>query len=269
VDVARVPALALPADDGGCGGLPVVFLHALAGTPAQWSNQLAHLRPDRRAVALTLRGHAGACDALNGDWSIPSLAHDVVHALDRLQLPRVALVAHSIGAHVALACAALYPQHVAGLLLADPAACASAAPPAATSAFLHALDCGDYDDAIARHYRTLLVGSRPAVAHRVLADLHATPRATVAGVLHAALSFDPLEALAAYRGPTLAVDTYLREQPWSLHRLSPALRSTRLGDTGHWLQLDRPHEFNLILDGWLSGLNAVRREASAPIHMAR
>jgi hypothetical protein len=39
------------------------------------------------------------------------------------------------------------------------------------------------------------------------------------------------------------------------------LRSIRLGDTGHWLQLDRPHEFNLIMDGWLSGLNPVRRDA--------
>lgn len=269
MDVARVPALALPADDGGCGGLPVVFLHALAGTPAQWSNQLAHLRPDRRAIALTMRGHAGAPDTDDADWSIQALARDVAYALECLGLPRVALVAHSIGAHVALACAARVPDRIAGLLLADAAGCACAAPRAAMRAFLDALDSSDYDDAIERHYRTLLIGSRPPVVQRVLADLCATPRDTVAGILNGTLAFDPLEALASYRGPTLAVDTYLREQPWSLHRLSPTLRSMRLGDTGHWLQLDRPHEFNLILDGWLSALNPVRRESSALHQTAR
>jgi pimeloyl-ACP methyl ester carboxylesterase len=262
-------ALALPSDDGGLGGLPVVFLHALAGTPAQWSNQLAHLRPDRRAIALTLRGHAGAPHPCDGDWSIATLAHDVAHTLELLAIPRAALVAHSIGAHVALACAALYPQRIAGVLLADAAGCASAAPRHAMRAFLDALRSSDYEDVIAGHYRTLLIGSRPAVTQRVLADLGATARDTVAGVLHAALDFDPIEALAAYRGPKFAVDSYLREQPWSLHHLSPTLRSMRLGDTSHWLQLDRPHEFNLILDGWLSALNPVRRESSATSHAAR
>lgn len=268
MDQLRATALVLPADDGGTGGLPVVFLHALAGTPAQWSHQLAHLRPDRRAIALTLRGHCGApcCD---GELSIASLADDVVATLDALQLPRVALVGHSIGAHVALACAATHPQRVAGALLADPAIAVRAAPRDFASALLAALESSGYAAAIERHYRTLLVGSRPAVVQRVLSDLGATPRATVVGVLRAALGFDAVAAVADYPGPVFTVDTYLREQPWSLHRLCPALRSTRLGDTGHWLQLDRPHEFNLILDGWLSALNPVRREAAAPLHVAR
>lgn len=253
--------LVLPADDGGSGGLPVVFLHALAGTSAQWSHQLTHLRPDRRAVALSLRGHCGA-PCVDGELSIPALAHDVAHTLDMLELPRFALVGHSVGAHVALACAAMYPSRVAGVLLADPVVATRAAPRESSSALLQMLEAGDFA-AIERYYRTLLIGSHPPVAQRVLADLDATPHATVIGVLRSALEFDPLDALAEYRGPRFAVDTYLREQSCSLHRLCPDLRSTRMGDTGHWLQLDRPHEFNLILDGWLSALNPVRRETSA------
>jgi hypothetical protein len=37
----------------------------------------------------------------------------------------------------------------------------------------------------------------------------------------------------------------------------------RIGDSGHWLQLDRPKEFNLIVDGWLGAINPGRREAAA------
>jgi pimeloyl-ACP methyl ester carboxylesterase len=256
--------LVLPADDGGSGGLPVVFLHALAGSSAHWALQVTHLRAQRRAIALTLRGHAGAPSPTDDDYTIASLAADVARTVDLLGLERFALVGHSVGAHVALTCAAALPQRVAGVLLADPTADTRQAPRAAANALLDALaseGCGG--PAALQHYRALLVGARPQVALRVLADLRATPPAAVLGVMRSLLDYDPLAALAAYPGPALAVVTWLGEQPFSLHRVCPALRSARLGDTGHWLQLDRPNEFNLILDGWLSALNPVRREVMA------
>ncbi len=257
-------ALDLPADDGGDGAaLPVVFLHALAGTAGQWSLQLDSVRGARRAVALTLRGHAGAPQPGDGRFDIPAMAADVARTVDRLALTRFALVGHSSGAHVALAYAAAAPERVASLLLADPAGDARMVPRVQADALLASLASPAYSATIEAYYRTLLVGSRSPVITRVIDELRATPPATVIGVMRASLVFDPLAALAAYPGTTLAVDTYLGEQPFSLHRLCPELRSVRIGDTGHWLQLDRPKEFNLILDGWLSGISAGRREAAA------
>ena len=49
------PAGALYVDDGGEGGMPVVFLHSYAGSTTHWAAQLAHLRPQRRALAIDLR----------------------------------------------------------------------------------------------------------------------------------------------------------------------------------------------------------------------
>ena len=37
------PAGTLVVDDGGRGGVPVVFVHSYAGSKAHWSAQLAHL----------------------------------------------------------------------------------------------------------------------------------------------------------------------------------------------------------------------------------
>uniref|UniRef100_UPI003083F334 alpha/beta fold hydrolase n=1 Tax=Myxococcus vastator TaxID=2709664 RepID=UPI003083F334 len=47
----------LNVDDGGVGGLPVVFVHSSAGNTTHWAAQLSHLRKRQRAVALDLRGH--------------------------------------------------------------------------------------------------------------------------------------------------------------------------------------------------------------------
>lgn len=266
MDVPRSAAFTLPADDGGIGGLTVVFLHALGGAATQWSQQLAHMRTARRAIAITLRGHPGAPAPKRRDFRMATLAADVLRTLDALAVERCALVGHSIGAHVALSIAAHEPQRVAGVLLADPASDPRRLPRGEWDVLLRALESDAYAATIDRHYRHLLVGSRPAVAQRVLADLHATAASTVLGVMHAARDFDAVEALATYQGRKLAVDSYLGEQPGSLHRLCPDLRRTRLGDCGHWLHLDRPAEFNLILDGWLGAMNPVRRDAALIAH---
>jgi pimeloyl-ACP methyl ester carboxylesterase len=260
----RAPGpLMLPVDDGGTGGLTIVFLHALGGAASQWSAQLAHLRTARRAIAVTLRGHPGAPSPRSRDFRITTLAADVAHTLDALSVDRCALVGHSIGAHVALALAAQWTDRVSGVLLADSAVDMRRLPALEVDALLHGLQSDDYVAAIERQFRRLLVGSRTAVAERVLADLRATPRASVVGVMRADREFDPVAALAAYPGPVLAVDSHLADQPCSLHRLCPDLRRARLGDTGHWLQLDRPGEFNLLLDGWVGALNPSRRVATA------
>jgi pimeloyl-ACP methyl ester carboxylesterase len=135
-----------------------------------------------------------------------------------------------------------------------------APPPGPTDALIAALESPAHASTIEQHYRTLLVGARPPAQQRVLADLHATPARTIVGVMRAMLEFDPLAALAMYPGPRLSVHTRFGDQPFSLHRLCPELRSVRVGDTGHWLQLDRPKEFNLIVDGWLGAINPARRE---------
>ena len=139
---------------------------------------------------------------------------------------RAVLVGHSSGAHVALAFAAAHPLRVMGLLLADPAEDARKVPREMSQAMLHALDNdATYTATMKNYYRTLLMGSHPEVAAGVMGDLQATARGTIRGVFHAALHFDPVAALAAYKGPVLAVDSYLGDQPLSLARLVPTLRT--------------------------------------------
>jgi esterase len=243
----------LPHDDAGTGEPTLVFLHALGGSAEQWTFQVHHLRGSHRCVALTLRGHGKAPSP--GDFSLEAMAADVAKTVESLKLHRVVVVGHSSGAHVALAYAAAHPLRVMGLLLADPAGDARKVPREMSQAMLHALDSDvTYAVTLDNYYRTLLVGSHPEVATRVMADLHATPRDTIRGIFHATLHFDPLAALAAYKGPVLAVDSYLGDQPLSLARLVPTLRTTRIGDTGHWLQLDQPKKFNEIVDGFLEKL---------------
>lgn len=245
-------AVDLYADDGGAGGLPVVFLHSNAGNVSQWSGQLDHLRPRRRAVALDWRGHGRSGSPENGDFSLPTLAADVARTVDRLGLERFVLVGHSSGGLVALEYAGEHPGRVAGLLVVDPAGDFREVPAEMVEPFLAKIQSDEYEDAIQEYWQTMLPGSEAAVRERVLADLKATPKETVVGFFEEHRKYDPLPALRRYPGPALSVVTPSNDEPFSLHNLGVGLPHTTVTGTGHWLHMDKPEAFNIILDEFIA-----------------
>jgi pimeloyl-ACP methyl ester carboxylesterase len=247
----RGPAGKLSVDDGGSGD-PVVFVHSLAGNTRHWSGQLEQLRTGRRAVAFDLRGHGGSEAPGNGEYSMEAQADDVGAVADALGLERFTLVGHSMGAGVALAYAGAHPERVTHLLVADPIGDGTQTPEAEVRPFLEALDSSAYVETI-EEYWSSIAGSDGGVLERLLRDLRETPRETIVRGLHAVMAFDPKPALARFRGPTLAVITPANDFLYSMHRLGSGIPHRVIAGTGHWLQIERPSEFNRILLRFLEG----------------
>ncbi|HEX4599944.1 MAG TPA: alpha/beta fold hydrolase [Gemmatimonadales bacterium] len=245
------PAGMLFVDDGGDGadGAPVVFVHSLAGQAGQWAAQLTHLRGRRRAVALELRGHGRSDAPRDGDYAIASLAADVAAVQQALGLERVVLVGHSLGGTVALACAAAQPATVAGLLLVDPNGDLSLVPAGERAEFVRAFEAPGFSRT---HWIRITEGGTAAVRAAVLRDLEATPPATLVQSIKALAAYRPVPALARYGGPRLSLISALNENPIGLHRLAPDLPYRLVPGTGHWIHMDRPEEFNRLMDGFLA-----------------
>jgi len=239
-------------DDGGSGGLPVIFIHSLAGNVSHWSSQLERLRKERQAVGFDLRGHGHSQSPPDGDFAIESLAGDVGVIVEEVGIQRFVLVGHSSGGTVAIAYADSHPEKVAGLLLADPSGDARKVPAEQVNLMIGALESDSYSKAIEDYYGILLTGSQPAVREKVIQDLRNTPRETVIGIFKSTLQYDPLTPLHHYKGPKLSVVTSLNDAPFSLHNLDADLPHIKVTGTGHWLQMDKPEEFNRILDDFLT-----------------
>ena len=241
-------------DDGGAGGTPVLLVHSAAGSTTQWAAQFAHLRGTRRAVALDVRGHGRSGPPRDGSYAMAGMAADVVSVADSLGIRRFVLVAHSLGAAVAIAAAAQAPGRVAGLLLLDPASDARTMPREAAAGILAALRSDAWQRTAEAHWLAQLEGARPEVTAAVLSDLRATRREALTGPLEALLSFDPVTPLRAFRGPRLSVITHLNDRPDALHALVPGLPVDRIEGTSHWLQLDAPEAVNAVLDRFLASI---------------
>lgn len=238
------PAGNLHLDDGGDGaGLPVLFVHSFAGSSKHWTSQLEFLRRTRRAIALDLRGHGGSEPPANEDYAIPSLARDIAATVDTLELDEFILVGHSMGGAASIAYAGGHPQRVAGLLLVGTPGKA----PAAQSEKILAAMKADYERVTEGYWNRLLEGAEPEVRAQVRADMEEIPRAAAEKMIAAVFAFDPLKPMKKYPGPCLVVNTPHADTPDALHKQIPDLPFVMIDGTSHWMQMDKPGEFNEIL----------------------
>ena len=109
----------------------------------------------------------------------------------------------------------------------------------------------DYDRVSEGYWTRLLGGAQPNVAARIRSDMKNLPREPSLEIIKAIFEYDPLPALRAYPGPKLIVDTPHGEGPGSLHNLAPEFPRKVITGTSHWPHMDKPEEFNRILDEFL------------------
>ena len=241
----------LHVDDGGRGAaVPVIFVHGNGANLTQWRAQLDHLRKSRRAVAFDLRGMGLSDPPKNGDYSVESMVEDVDAVANALGLKRFVIVGHSYGGGVVAAYAARHPERVAGVVFADAAGNVKVTEEQSKE-FLDSLR-KDKDNVARQWFAPILKPSSDAVRNIVFESVHNTPADTFAGALEGLLHIDMAALLQAYHGPRLAIAAADIESPSSLHVQFPDVPVKKMHGVGHWLMLDKPDEFNALLDEFLT-----------------
>lgn len=97
-------------------GVPLVCLHGYPLDHTIWLPLVREMRQEARFILPDLRGH-GRSPALEGQYSMCSMAEDVVRLLDRLEIERAVLAGHSMGGYVALAFARHFSDRLLGMAL--------------------------------------------------------------------------------------------------------------------------------------------------------
>jgi pimeloyl-ACP methyl ester carboxylesterase len=240
-------------DDGGGGGVPVVFVHSFAGSTAHWSAQLDRFRKSRRALALDLRGHGQSSRPVRDNYAVEALAGDIGAVADGLKLKRFVLVGHSMGGAASLAYAGAHPERVAGLVLVG----TPGKIPAEQAQQVMSSLKSDYENVMAGYWKKLLTNAQPHVLAQIQSERERLPRAVSLSLIQAIFDYDPLPALQRYPGPKLAVITPDQDNPYDLHRLVADLHHQVVTGTSHWLHMDKPEEFNRILDAFLEEVRRV------------
>jgi len=250
------PAGDLNIDDGGSGGLPVVFIHSAGGNTTHWAAQLAHVRKTRRALALDLRGHGLSQPPVDDDYRLVSQTRDIDAAVNRTGIRNFVLVGHSMGGSVSIAYAGFHPDRVAGLLMVDTGGDSRQFSETQRQQIIKAMKSDAFPTVTEIYWGQLLEGSAQGVHERVMNEMKRMPKKMVISQVRELFLFDPRPSLSRYSGPKLAVVTPSNDTKFSLHRLQSGFPHVVVKGTGHWIQLDKPEEFNRILDGFLFKIDA-------------
>lgn len=98
-------------------GEPFVILHGLYGMSDNWMSFVRNMRGDYKFILPDLRNH-GRSD-FSDVHSYEAMVEDVKQLLDKLDIPKVVLLGHSMGGKVAMRFALQYPKRVKKLIIVD------------------------------------------------------------------------------------------------------------------------------------------------------
>lgn len=100
-------------------GIPLVLIHGFPLNRMIWEAQWEGLDNHAHVIAPDLRGF-GESEMVNAPTEVSTYADDVREFLDTMGITQPAIIAGlSMGGYVAMAYLRRYPQHVAGLILAN------------------------------------------------------------------------------------------------------------------------------------------------------
>jgi pimeloyl-ACP methyl ester carboxylesterase len=246
-------------DVRGKGDTALVFVHCWSCDRTYWKEQADAFAADYRVVTLDLGGHGKSGDT-RAAWTIASLGADVQTVVEKLGLQRVILVGHSMGGPVSLEAARRMPGKVVGVVCADTLHDASLKTPqqlrdqilasfekdfaATMKAGLEIMFRPSSDPAVVAWVGARVGNAKPAVGLPLIREtwnLELGPLLAAAKV--------PIRCINAASNGPMAPKTNIEH-----NKQHADFDAVIIDDVGHFLQLEKPAEFNAkmreVLASW-------------------
>ena len=257
---ASVDGVNLHWTSAGSGAQTLVFVHGWTCDDTSWSAQVPALSKKYRVLTLDLPGHGKSGMPKDGAFSMDLFARAVEAVRVEAKADRLVLVGHSMGTPVIRQYARLYPQHVAALVLVDGVMMLGAPRPgAAPGALPQPEQMRGPGGPKAREgmIRGMFVaGTSKPIQDHVLKMMLAAPEATAYGAMRA--TFDPAvwKESPVFTVPALGLfaDKSALGNPEATRKVLPNLEYHEIAGTGHFLMLEKPDEFNRLLERFVDGL---------------
>lgn len=104
---------------GGNKGLPIVIVHGLSYFSWDWLDVGQALEAEREVLCMDMRGFGESEWSPKKDYSVPTMAQDILRVMDHVGWRRAMLMGHSMGGRSTTYVAAKHPERVVGLALID------------------------------------------------------------------------------------------------------------------------------------------------------
>ena len=245
------------AEEGRGERTPIVFLHGVGSDKSVWRPQLEHFRDECRAIAFDYPGY-GDSDPAPEDTGRDDYAAAILSAMTALEIERAHVCGLSLGGVIAIALHHAAPDRCASLILAD----TFARHPDGQAIYERSLAASDDMRALAEGRVDALIAqpADPAVRDEVVETMARIDPAAFRIGARAVWLADQAERAAHIRIPTLVVcgaEDHVTPPALSrqLAELIPGARYEAIEGAGHLTNLERPHEFNRLVEEFVRNLD--------------
>jgi len=245
----------------GKGRKAVVLVHGWTCDMSVWAAQVAALAGRVRVVVLDLPGHGGS-DKPAVDYTMDRFAAAIEAVLKDAGVRRAVLVGHSMGTPVVRQFYRRDPERTLGLVAVDGALRRLISDPEQIRGFVGRFEGPGYADAVGGMMDAMFTQAAPPGAREaVRAVAVATPQAVAVSAMKGMLDLsiwgdDPI------RVPLLVVNA--KSPMWSaeyeayVRSLDPQVEFHTIEGAGHFLMMEKPAEFDRLLDGFLARLGLMK-----------
>ncbi|MGQ9641320.1 MAG: alpha/beta fold hydrolase [Candidatus Bathycorpusculaceae bacterium] len=228
--------------------LTLLFIHGAGGNHTIWEHQTRHFN---NAIAIDLPGHCLG----EGRRTIEEYVEEVKRFCEERELKNIVMIGHSMGGAIAQKFALNYTEHLRALVLVGTGARLRVAP------VIFRTIKKDYGQMM-ELMKKFAFSDKTAmeVKNKVAEEMRKIKPEVLYGDFEACDKFDVMEKLDGIKMPTLIIcgrDDQLTPVKYSeyLKVNIPDSRLEVLADAGHMVMLEKPKEFNEILEKFIKELD--------------
>lgn len=240
----------------GTGEPALVFVHCWCCDHTYWDNQVPYFSKKYKVVTIDLAGHGDS--GLNREkWTLQAYAQDVAAVIKKLDLKKVILIGHSMGGPVSAETALLIPDRLLGLVGVDTFNnIETKYSPEQIQMFIAPLKA-DFVKGTQNFIRTFMFypDADPALVDKIAKDMSSAPANVGLGSMEDMFSTDISAVFDKIKVPVFCVNADkfpVNEEAAKRHTVAFKVRI--LSKVGHFLHMEKPAEFNKLLDETLEDL---------------
>jgi pimeloyl-ACP methyl ester carboxylesterase len=225
----------------------LLFIHGAGGNHRIWENQTRYFS---NAIAIDLPGH----DSGDGRRTVDEYVEYVKKFCDEKGLKNIVMIGHSMGGAITLKFALTYPEYLKAIVLVDTGAKLKVAP------IIFEEIKRNYDNVMELMKKYAFSEKTPIeIKNKTVEIMKRVKPEVFYGDFEACDKFDVMESLNKINLPTLIIcgkDDLLTPVKYSEYLRANIPNSTLkvLDDAGHMVMLEKPEEFNKILEDFVNSL---------------
>jgi pimeloyl-ACP methyl ester carboxylesterase len=236
-------------DVRGEGDRALVFIHGWCTERSYWNAQVDEFARDYKVVTLDLAGH-GRSGRNRKVWSMQAFGADVAAVVEKLDLPEVILVGHSMGGPVMIEAARLLGPRVTALVCVDVFQNLEYIPTEEERKRYVDFFARDFPDNAYRYVWSLFPPTADSgLVEAIATEMAAAPVEVAIGSYEQLLRYDYAAALKDVRLPIRCINSDEFETKLDINnRVAGSFKVKIMPGHGDFPQIVDPETFNALLD---------------------